>query len=402
MADEHVEAAAAPEATNGAAEKPKLLTRAEQDARDREAFLSGAWNDDDEAEAPAPKKDGKKKAAVESDEDDEVDAGDRDDDDEDLDDADDADDADEVVDEDDLDADDEDEDLEGDDEDKEPEGADDPELAKRLAKVQKYEKKVRDQATAREKQFAQERDAFVAEWKPKLEEYEAFEKLKGRKTGAIEKQLKALGYTEDDFEDVSKILWGLSKTGAADPKNREAVARMQANRELREKNDALEARLAKLEGDLTSQKTEAQQNQVVEKYLGRVTKAVGDDTPLVKKRLELEPKSTKRALERVAYRLSKKAGEFADPKKVTRKYETILARDRELAAKLAEAPTETTTDKGKKKPAIAVVDKTKKGATTETAPKKQNGSNGSLIPSREEMIDRLRKIDRGELDPEHD
>lgn len=373
------------------------LTKAEQDAADRAAFLSGAWDDDEVAAAPAkPAKKAAAKPVAELEDDEEEDA-DRDDDerdaDEDLEDV--------IDDEDDIEEEDErsaakDED---DDEEKAPDAKGDAEMAKRLAKVQKFEKKVRDQAAERDRQFAKERDEFLAEWKPKMEAYEAFEKLKSRKSSP-EAILKAVGYSEDDFEELSKIIWGLSKTGSADPKNKEAVARLQANRELRDQNEALQKRLDSIEGKLTQKEKEAESNRRYEQYMGRVEKSVSDETPLVKKRLELAPKSTRHMLVKVAHKLAEKHGSLADPKKVARAYEQRLVRERDLAAKLAgdeaAAPT-----KGGAKPAkkatIEVVDKSKKSPTP-----KNGSSNGSTIPSREEMIDRLRRIDRGELDPDHD
>lgn len=395
MADEHTETAAHAgtngAAVNGAQPERAKLTRAEQDAADRAAFLAG--DGDDVEETPAPKKTSKKPAAAE----DEDELEDEDDDAEDE--------LEEVADEDDEDdldlEDDEDENLEDkDDEDDDEPGKQDPELAKRLSKVQKYEKKVRDQATAREKQFAQERDAFIAEWKPKIEEYEKFEKLKGSKSN-VAGVLKMLGYSEDDFEEASKILWGLSKTGGADPKNRDAVTRMQRERELREQVEAANKRAEAIEAKLEKLETDSQANQKLEAYLGRVTKAIGEETPLVKKRMELAPKSTRRAIEKVAYQLAQKAGGLVDPKRVARAYEKKLDRTVAHASKLrgdAADMTTTTTAKAKAKPAIKVVDKTKKPPVA-AAPVKKNGS---LIPDRDDMINRLRMIERGELDPDAD
>ncbi len=388
MPDEQTEVAAHEDThTNGVQPDRAKLTRAEQDAADRAAFLAGEDEEDIE-EAPAPKKAPKKPADADEDEDeDELDNAD--------------DDLEEVADddeEDDLELDD-DEDVEADEDDDEDagDGKQDPDLAKRLAKVQKYEKKVRDQATAREKQFVQERDAFIAEWKPKIEEYEKFEKLKSSKSN-VAGVLKALGYTEDDFEEASKILWGLSKTGGADPKNRDAVTRMQRERELREQVDAANKRAEAIEAKLAKQETDAEANQKLEAYLGRITKAIGDETPLVKKRMELAPKSTRKAIEKVAYDLAKKAGGLVDPKRVARAYEKKLDRTVDQASKLrgdSAAGAAATKPKPKAKPAITVVDKTKKPAVVAASAKK-------LIPDRDDMIERLRMIERGELDPDAD
>lgn len=389
------------EGTNGAeVEAPARakMTRADQEAADRAAILAGMDGDEVE-ETPAAKKSEAKKAPAKSRDEDldddeegvEVDEDDGDEGEEEL----------ELADEDD-------ESTESDDEDDEDDDAgakkEDPELAKRLAKVQKRDARMREQFDAREKAFAKERDAFVAEWKPKVEAYEEFEKLKQRKSD-VAGVLKAIGYVEDDFEDISKILWGLSKTGAADPKNRDAVARMQRERELREEAAAARREAAEVKKMLEQRDEDAEANRRVDAYLGRVTKAIGDETPLVKKRLELAPKSTRRAIEKVAYELAKKAGGFVDPKKVVRVYERKLDRTVDHASKLREvkSSSSTTTTNGKSKSTIKVIDKTKDApakAAAKAAP--TNGKSGALIPSRDDMIERLRKIDRGEIDPDTD
>lgn len=391
MADQQTEAAS--EATNGASangvhvERAKM-TRAEQDAADRAAFLAGG---DEAEEAPAPKGSAKKPAAKDDDVDDADDeieqVGDEDEDEDEEVDLEDDEDEDESVDR----------DEDENDDDAEVRGKQDPELAKRLAKVQKYEKKVREQADHRERAFVQERDAFIAEWKPKIEQYQEFEKAKSRRD--VVGLLKSVGYTEDDYEDAARILYGLSKAGAAKPENREVSKRMLLERELREKVEAAEARAAAIEEKLAKRDSETEANQKLEAYIGRITKAIGDETPLVKKRMEISPKSTRKAIEKVAYELARKTGELADPKRVARAYEKKLDRTIAHASKLRGDSVASTTTKPKVKPTITVVDKTKKAPAIVAAPTKKNGS---LIPDRGDMIERLRMIERGELDPDAD
>jgi hypothetical protein len=391
MADEHTESSAH-EGTNGQDVAPVVdrakMTRAEQDAADRAAFLAGDMEEDEEPVKPAKPAPKKKPSADVDDDEDEVDNDDdldEDDDDDDLDD------------DDDEDADDDDEE----DEDEEPtKGTDDPELAKRLAQVRKRESRMRAQAADRDRAFEQQRKAFVDEWKPKIEKYEEFERLKTRKSDPVG-MLKALGYTEDDFEHVAVSCYSASKAGAADPKYKAAAAQSQRERELRDGIAEANARAKALEERLANQDVQAQTNAQVEKYLGRVTKAIGDETPLAKKRLELDPKKTRRALSKIALTLSEKAGgnTLVDPKKVIRAFEKKCARDIELAKKLSGEAVDVPAAKKKPGAKITVVDKTRAAAPTE---KKTNGANGATFLSREEMIERMRKIERGEIDPEVD
>jgi hypothetical protein len=389
MADEQSAGEGTQEA--GASEESapaKPMTRAEKDAADRAAFLSGEWDDEapgekseKKSEAKTAKKaDAKKAEEVEASSDDEEDVDE--DDDIDLDD----------------DEDDDEGDAEDDDDDKQVAKDADPELAKRLAKVQRYEKRVRDQMDAREKQFVRERDAFVAEWKPKVEAYEQFEKLKGKRSDPAG-VLKSLGYSEDDFADVSKILWALSKEGGADPKNRDAVARMRDMREMREQVEAANKRAEALEQRLSKADEQADVSRRAEQYMGKVTKAIGDETPLAKKRLEVSPKKAHLELTKVAIALAQKTGESADPRSVVRAYEKKLTRMLESVSALRgdEKPAAS----AKKKPTIEVVDKSKaKAAATTEAPK--NGAGKTLFPDRQDMIERLHKIERGEIDPNTD
>jgi hypothetical protein len=393
--------AAAPSGETDAASNSRL-TRAERDAAERQAFLDDEEVDEaiaaksTTAAKPAPKKPTAKPVVEDDDDetDDELAAL-----------------ADDVEDEDDDLEDDDDEveaasdDVEDDDEEDEDgkETTADPELAKRLAKVRKREQRAREQDAARDRTFEQKVQAFNAELKPRLEALDEFEKLKSKKSDPVA-LMKALGYSEDEFLEVSQILYGLSKVGQADPKYREHAKRLLKDRDLAEKADAADRRSAELEKKLADRDTQAETDRKVDAYRARIVKTVSDETPLLKKRLQTAPKATQARIDKVWLELAKNAGKLeVDPKKVARLVEKKLRTTVERAKALAGDDTETTetktTAKPKvaakaapvKKPAITVIDK-----TGEAAAKK------SAVPSRADMIEDLRRIDRGELDPNAD
>jgi hypothetical protein len=355
------------------------MSRAEQDAADKAAFLAADLNADVEPEkpaAPAPKKKPAPAAEVEADDDD--------------------------IDEDDDPADELDEDLDDlvddeveadDDKDEDEDAPKDADTEKRIAQVRRAEQRHREQAAARDREFEQRKQAFVEQWRPKLEAAEAFDKIPKHDIAAI---LKAKGYTEEDFEDASRMIYGLSKAAAADPKNRDAVLRMQRERELRDDVKAANERSKALEEKLAKQESEQQQNAFVEKYMGRVHKAITDETPLAKKRIELAPRATKQALAKIAHQLSEKKGELANPKTVARLYEKRLGKALESARKLAGDEAAAVTEKPKAKPA-AIVKPAAKSITVVDKTAQVNGKKPGVLPSRDEMIAGLGKLERGEI-----
>ncbi len=388
MAGEQTESVAQGESNGVATHAPPVerasMTRAQQDAADRAAFMAG----DETAEEVAPVKAKVVKRPVEveddAESDTEVEA---------LEDA-------VEEEEDDLELDDdEDEEAVEDEEEAEPTKAktDDPELAKRLAQVRKHEKRVREQSDARDRAFERERESFVSEWKPKIEEYQKFEQLKSKRSDVVG-VLKSLGYTDEDFDWIAPVVHGLSKTGAADPKYRDYAKRLMSEREMKEESAAARREAAEVKEMLASRDAQADADRKIDAYRERILKSTSD-TPKLKKQLEMAPKATRTALDRHALKLAEKSGGLVDPKIVARSYEkkltAIVERAKRLAGDDAEVETAAPAIKAKaKSTAIKVVDKTKTAAPAQ--------KNGSLIPSREEMIDRMRKIDRGELDPDAD
>jgi len=374
-AAEPTEAAAAP-----TTERSKL-TRAEQDARDKAAFLAAVADEKPAAEVEKPKAKAKPAPVA-------------------VDDEDDADDKIETADdEDDLDIDD-DEVPEDDAQEREDAGGD-AELAKRLAKVRRQEQRMRDQHAARDREFEGERQRFIAEWEPRVKAAEAFHKIAKHDVVGI---LKAKGYTDDDFEYASKVLYGYTPAAAADPKNREAVARLQKERMTRDELDELKAWRAGEEERRVKAEADAASAKQIDAFISRTSKAITDKHEHLHAHMEENPKATKLRLDRLAYKMAMKAGTLdVPPKKIVDALEKKLASEAELMERIkgkrtakapaaAAAPAKPAPAKAK---AITVVDKTAGSPVVE-----HKRTNGSLLPSREEMLEGLGKLQRGEIEPD--
>lgn len=359
-----------PEEKGPEAPKPAALTRDEANAQDRAAFLAelhGASPGEPNKPVPAP---GKVPApAASEDDEDELDdaAADADVEDDDQDDA-------EDEDEDDLDADDEGD--QDDDEDEEPDDADaakdeaaeksgDPETDKRIAKVRRAEQRSKAALAEERSRFEKERDTFVAEWKPKVEAVQRFERLASRARFAPVEVLRELGLTDDDFDSAAADIYAASTAGKKDPRAKDISARQQRERERDAKIDEIAKQNAELKKQLEGREAEAAAHRDMDTYVTSITKAVPkvEGTPLTASLMRSNPKRARAELAQVAHELWQKHGKQPPPKMVVRVHERRCAhRLKELGigadpaapAKPADArPTKKTAAPAGKKPAAA-------------------------------------------------
>lgn len=334
----------------------QALSYDEQLAQDRAAFLSG--DDGGTGETEKPKADEGN--------------ADRDDEDADLDDGDEEAETDEVEDADDTDEDD-DSDLDEDDEpDKKPK---DPEITKRLEQVRRTEQRMREQLAKERQSFEQERERLVADLKPRIERAERFESLiaDGRAKYNAVAILSELGLTEDDFELVAHDLYAHSKTGAADPKRKEAVLRTKRERELHEKLSKIEREQAETKKAVEQREQQEKAQREAERYVDGVTKAIPDKFQLAKQYLAKNPERARADIEAVALRIARETGSLPDAKTVAKEFERErrrILRDHGVDPRslYKNASTTTTTKADEKKAAPSTKGKpapTKKAATTE-------------------------------------
>lgn len=265
-------------------------------ADDRAAFLTGNSGKDDSDEEVKPSKDDD--ADLDDDDDEEVEAVDADESDEDE-------------------SDDPDKDLE--DEDEKPAKVE-PEVAKRLEQVRRTDKRLREQRESQFKERESQIDATIKKWEPKLEAAEEFEKLKSRKHDPIA-ILKAIGYSEDDFADVAREAWAHSPDGAKDPKVKEAIHKTRKEREMADELANIKKSLAEREKTEKEREQQAVREREVEAFIGKVSKAATEKTPLAAKFLAAEPETARIELEVIAGRLAQQLGQMPDPKKVMIEFE---------------------------------------------------------------------------------
>lgn len=342
MADERTESEG--HDTNGAS-----TSRSAADAA-RAAFLAG---DDTAAEDESPKGEVAK------------------DDDSDLDEETERDDADDVE----VDAeDDSDEDDDSDlDEDDEKTGEKvDADTAKRLAQVQRTDKRLREQRDRDFRARESELDAREAELKPHLEKLAKFERLAARASIDPVAVLHALGVSEDRFDGIAQVLYKLAK-GKTDPKFQTEAAQLMKERERdAEIEDLKKWREERERADKESAQTAAADREL-DAYFGKVTKALGDKTPLSKAYLKANPSEARERMQILAFRIAKETGALPNERAVAVALEKDRRRVlRELgidpksrgaaaaSAAATDSKTKTTpTKKGDKKTAPAKADEEK-------------------------------------------
>jgi hypothetical protein len=286
---------------------------------DKAAFLAGATELEDggDEKSAAEKTESKAKskpAETTSDDDDDLDELDDDDDDDT-----------ETVEQDESD-DEEDPDKDLDEDDDKPADKVEPEVAKRLEKVRKTDKRLREQRESHfraQEERLQSLEAGIKErWSSRIEAAEEFERLKSKKSDPFG-TLKALGYDEADFSEMLREGWALYGEGAKDPKYKDAIARMRKERELHNEIAELKKKHETREKTEAEQKQEAEQRRNVEVFIGKVAKlaAASTKTPLAKQFLTADPERAKLELEVVGGRLAQKLGRMPDPKAVMIEFE---------------------------------------------------------------------------------
>jgi hypothetical protein len=318
---EHTETETHTEGSNGA---PR--TRAAIHAATLAALEAGEHEGDVE-EKPAGGKPAKPADREESGDDDELDDQD-DDEDEDAEDAD----AEEADDEDDdLD---EDDDGDDDDDDEDEETEKDPDLAKRLSRVQKAERRSKEQLKQLKKSFEAERDAFVAEWSPKVAKAEKLQRLAAGGAHNVVEILAELGIGEDDLDLVSQLAFAHSKKAASDPKEgakyKEYAARTKREREMANELAEVKKKLEEREQRETSSVEEQRQIADAMAYLDKVSrtaKKLADKYPLAAKLAAKGGKLATREFSFIAMELKNKTGALPPRERVLRVYEKRKARE---------------------------------------------------------------------------
>lgn len=224
----------------------------------------------------------------------------------------------------------------------------DPERDRRLAAIQKAQKRAREESIARDRDYEARVKQFEAEWSPKVAAYQEFESLKARIKYDAPSVLKALGLTEDDFERHAHQVYLNSKKAAEDPKNRASAEQLAWQREQQARLDAIEKENRELKASLQQREAAAAAKVYADQYMSKVEKAVSDETPLVKTMFAKAPEKARQRLGQLAYDLAAETDEEPTPADVVREFEKIRRAELEelgievpkAAPKAKAAPTE--------------------------------------------------------------
>ncbi len=227
----------------------------------------------------------------------------------------------------------EDDDSDLDEEDEEADEKPDADTAKRLAAVQRTEKRMREQLKkdraameaefeAKAKDYEARVHAEIERWKPRVEAAEKFERAAERINHDPIGVLKALGLKPERYEHAASSLYHLAKS-KDDPKSQAAVAQIIRDGETNAKLDELqkwreEREKLDKERETADQKraAEAKAREDGQRLLDSYAKAASDKTPLAKTYLKSDPDGAREAMARIAMKLWDDGGKEPDPRAV--------------------------------------------------------------------------------------
>lgn len=202
----------------------------------------------------------------------------------------------------------------------------DADTAKRLAAVRKTDKRLREQ---REKQFEERENAvkaheralsdkvakLEAEWKPRIEAAEKFERAAARINVDPVGVLNALGFKPDRHEYLASTLYTLAK-GKDDPKAQAAVAQLMRERE---RDDDIEDMKKWREEQKLADKQRQEEAAAAahgQKLMASIVKTASDKTPLARTYLKSDPEGAQGDIARIASKLIDETGKMPEPKAV--------------------------------------------------------------------------------------
>lgn len=199
--------------------------------------------------------------------------------------------------------------------------ATDPDLAKRLAVIQRQEQRQRAA-------FDKERQAFEAEkaqWAQQAKDVAASAKRFDNIAARFE--VDPLGVLEElkvppaAWEAISRSIFAQTEPGKQDPKNAAYAAQLRAKQAERNELAELKAEQARLKSEIETARVTAQRDVVLNDYFGRVNKAVGEKHPLTAKMLATNPTKARADMEIVAMQLAQETGSLPSERAVVIAYE---------------------------------------------------------------------------------
>lgn len=204
-------------------------------------------------------------------------------------------------------SDDEDEDDDEDPDDADPDGEADPALKKRLDAVRRTEQRQRLQLERERAEIARERQELQTARGQVSEGQKRFEALRERAKYDPAGVLETLGLSTDDMEYAAQQAYARSKAAAGKAEYRAAADAAQRQRQVADKADSAEKRIAELEKKLETRDQQTAVERELDTYFDRVIRKVTDATPITAA-LAKRPKAARAELAVTAQRLVEKLG----------------------------------------------------------------------------------------------
>jgi hypothetical protein len=205
-------------------------------------------------------------------------------------------------------------------EDAEPD-EDDPKVARGMEQVRRAEQRWRAEAERKEQELSA-RESKLAE---RLQAADRTDALIKRFRIDPVAAVKAMGLTDDQFEDLSLAFYADSPKGRTDPKYKARAEQTARERALAEETADLRRRLDEREKQEAEAKARAEEQKHVAKYVDGLAKAATAKTaPITASLLTKRPERTRRDLLRVAGELYAEHGEQPSPTAVLKAYEAEL------------------------------------------------------------------------------
>jgi hypothetical protein len=211
--------------------------------------------------------------------------------------------------------------AEPDAEDDEDEAPADAETAKRLDVVRRAEKRMRAQMEAKEAELSAREQKYA----DKLARLDKIERLAARAKYDPAAVLREFGLTDEDMEGAGQAIYSESPAAKADPRRKEAAAKLLRERENADKLTAIEKRAAELEQKIERQQTEAKMRAEMQRYSDQISQTATTKHPLVAKLLDTDQDDTVAGLGASYERLKAKAnGKQPQPSAVVAEYEKTI------------------------------------------------------------------------------
>lgn len=209
-----------------------------------------------------------------------------------------------------------------------------------VVQLRKQEQHLRRQIAEERAKLQQEIAAERAQWQAKLDAAaEREKKLANLRQDPIA-TLQALGLSEADFDPLGRLIYAASPAGKKDPSTAAAaaaeLARSGQNREVLSTIDSLKQEIASLKQAQQQTIQQQQAQAALDKYLGQVSKAVSDSTPLARAAMNKNPERTRALFAAIADDLYQQSGPSDDLRDAPTPSEVIAEYERRRAEELEE------------------------------------------------------------------